>query len=161
MTRRATRWRTRTWVGLSLCLLTVVAWGLSIPWSWVLSWQRQSVILGHGELLWCAVGTADRFPVGPKPTPTGIYWNGDDWEIDWWPETVSAGDPAKLMPAKLMLVSLPLWMPAALLAIASMISWRFDRAGFRAGRCPRCGYDLTGNVSGSCPECGARRPAEI
>ena len=21
-------------------------------------------------------------------------------------------------------------------------------------RCPRCGYDLTGNVSGVCPECG-------
>jgi hypothetical protein len=23
-----------------------------------------------------------------------------------------------------------------------------------AGRCDRCGYDLTGNVSGACPECG-------
>jgi hypothetical protein len=22
------------------------------------------------------------------------------------------------------------------------------------GLCPRCGYDLTGNVSGTCPECG-------
>jgi hypothetical protein len=22
------------------------------------------------------------------------------------------------------------------------------------GRCPRCGYDLTGNISGVCPECG-------
>ena len=24
----------------------------------------------------------------------------------------------------------------------------------RRGLCPRCGYDLTGNVSGVCPECG-------
>ena len=22
------------------------------------------------------------------------------------------------------------------------------------GRCPTCGYDLTGNISGVCPECG-------
>jgi hypothetical protein len=25
-----------------------------------------------------------------------------------------------------------------------------------AGHCPRCNYDLTGNVSGVCPECGTR-----
>ncbi len=24
----------------------------------------------------------------------------------------------------------------------------------RRGLCPKCGYDLTGNVSGTCPECG-------
>ena len=29
-----------------------------------------------------------------------------------------------------------------------------ERAG--QGRCPHCGYDLTGNVSGVCPECGTR-----
>jgi hypothetical protein len=33
---------------------------------------------------------------------------------------------------------------------------RHLRAGhrLRLGRCPRCGYDLTGNTSGVCPECG-------
>ena len=30
------------------------------------------------------------------------------------------------------------------------------RARYGAGRCARCGYDLTGNVSGVCPECGAK-----
>jgi hypothetical protein len=24
------------------------------------------------------------------------------------------------------------------------------------GKCPKCGYDLSGNVSGICPECGTR-----
>ncbi len=26
----------------------------------------------------------------------------------------------------------------------------------RLGRCPRCGYDLSGNTTGTCPECGNR-----
>ena len=34
---------------------------------------------------------------------------------------------------------------------------RADRR--RAGLCPACGYDLTGNVSGTCPECGTPTPA--
>ena len=29
---------------------------------------------------------------------------------------------------------------------------RFIRT--RRGRCPRCGYDLQGNLSAGCPECG-------
>jgi len=28
------------------------------------------------------------------------------------------------------------------------------KKGIPPGRCPACGYDLTGNVSGICPECG-------
>ena len=44
---------------------------------------------------------------------------------------------------------------------AAMGVWSFRRSRrFRREvreqevRCPRCGYDLTGNVSGVCPECG-------
>lgn len=33
---------------------------------------------------------------------------------------------------------------------------RRNRWDFPAGRCGRCGYDLTGNASGVCPECGTR-----
>ncbi len=31
--------------------------------------------------------------------------------------------------------------------------WAKERQKALAGRCPQCGYDLTGNVSGICPEC--------
>lgn len=46
----------------------------------------------------------------------------------------------------------------AILAIYPTIAfirgpWRRRRHRKR-GLCPRCGYDLTGNVSGTCPECG-------
>ena len=62
----------------------------------------------------------------------------------------------------------PHWAPAAVTAPLGL--WwaagavrRFHRrrrahARTGAGRCPRCGYDLTGNTSGTCPECGTPRP---
>jgi len=45
--------------------------------------------------------------------------------------------------------------------IVPLIVWRAavrerHRTRTLAGRCRRCGYDLTGNVSGRCPECGVR-----
>jgi hypothetical protein len=43
---------------------------------------------------------------------------------------------------------------AAVLPAARLLSPR--RSGRRRpGLCPRCGYDLTGDVSGACPECGS------
>jgi hypothetical protein len=59
-----------------------------------------------------------------------------------------------------------LYLVAALRYCARVLRWlpsheRWSRAA--QGRCPDCGYDLTGSVSGTCPECGAtifRKPAE-
>lgn len=58
-------------------------------------------------------------------------------------------------------VEAPIWIGAvpgvAALSVWSAVSrFRCRRTGERR-RCPKCGYDLTGNVSGVCPECGARR----
>jgi hypothetical protein len=49
--------------------------------------------------------------------------------------------------------SLPLWLPFACAAASASLLWWRDRR-VAAGHCPRCGYNLTGNVSGVCPECG-------
>ena len=54
---------------------------------------------------------------------------------------------------------------ASLLAVCGVTSVLVIRRGYRDavradwrkhGRCPACGYSLTGNVSGVCPECGTR-----
>ena len=42
----------------------------------------------------------------------------------------------------------------ALLPAARFVGRRVRHHRQKAGKCPACGYDLTGNVSGVCPECG-------
>ena len=50
------------------------------------------------------------------------------------------------------------WIPIWMLLVPSVcVSWfLYRRAGRKRlnGHCPKCEYDLTGNVSGACPECG-------
>jgi hypothetical protein len=52
----------------------------------------------------------------------------------------------------------PLWSFALVFMVGAGI-WPIVALGRvrrrRKGRCPQCGYDLTGNVSGRCPECGS------
>ena len=56
-------------------------------------------------------------------------------------------------------VHLPYWLLTVATALGPAL--RFDAARKkrelqrRQGRCPVCGYDLSGNVSGVCPECGS------
>ena len=54
--------------------------------------------------------------------------------------------------------AIPLWAPMlALVAVPSarFLMHRIRGRLARAGQCPSCGYNLTGNVSGVCPECGS------
>lgn len=53
-------------------------------------------------------------------------------------------------------VSIPLWMPLALIGLPTVLLFWRDRGRIPPGHCQKCGYDLTGNVSGVCPECGER-----
>jgi hypothetical protein len=60
------------------------------------------------------------------------------------------------------------WYPAAAAAvlpvawlIGLILAHRRQRARSRAGLCPACAYDLTGNVSGVCPECGTHCEAAV
>ena len=61
----------------------------------------------------------------------------------------------------------PLWVPFALTAILPAL-WVWRRLRDRLTRqadgmphCPKCDYNLTGNVSGICPECGTPIPADL
>ena len=53
------------------------------------------------------------------------------------------------------IISVPLWMPFAAIAVPTCFFWQRDRRYRRRERgvCIACGYDLTGNTSGVCPGC--------
>ena len=60
-------------------------------------------------------------------------------------------------------VTVPLWalaVLAALLPAARLPPYARRRSRTRRGVCPRCAYNLTGNVSGVCPECGSSAARE-
>lgn len=58
-------------------------------------------------------------------------------------------------------VTIPLWLPLAMLAVPTAILRRRVRPRSQDGHCRACGYNLTGNVSGKCSECGAAQIAPI
>ncbi len=39
-------------------------------------------------------------------------------------------------------------------AVVLAVAARHPRRCRKPGHCPRCGYNLTGNITGRCPECG-------
>lgn len=52
--------------------------------------------------------------------------------------------------------SYPAWpLTSALLMAAGTVWSRRIATRVRPGHCPRCHYDLAGNVTGICPECGS------
>jgi hypothetical protein len=52
---------------------------------------------------------------------------------------------------------LPFWFILLTSGSTGTYLWRRSRTP-PAGHCPKCSYDLTGNVSGVCPECGTEIP---
>ncbi len=62
--------------------------------------------------------------------------------------------PGSISPRVMDVLSIPLWCPFLLTALPTALLFWFDRRRISPGRCPKCGYNLTGNVSGICPECG-------
>jgi hypothetical protein len=56
-------------------------------------------------------------------------------------------------------VSVPPWFLVCVSAVLPVL-WILRRKRKPPGRCPACGYSLTGNTSGTCPECGTPVPKE-
>ncbi|HEX4792918.1 MAG TPA: hypothetical protein VH370_03945 [Humisphaera sp.] len=64
------------------------------------------------------------------------------------------GHPTPLVPSHRWAVRLPLWAPAGMALLVTVVFRRRASRRWNAGCCANCGYDLTGNISGVCPECG-------
>jgi len=75
--------------------------------------------------------------------------------------SVLVGDWSWLLPAAIVVfavVAFPTFLVVDAIWYRGEMRARWKRR--RRGRCPRCGYNLKGNVSGVCPECGQRMSAK-
>lgn len=146
---RARRWlRIPRWAGLALCAVLLLAWAASMRWelqylrpgaAWSLALE-----VANGQI---GLFSQDR-PFFPPPNYRWRFGRvpfNPDWTWD-----------VNLVTRKIWIVILPFWMLLMVAGGATALLWiRWRRP--RAGHCPRCDYDLTGNTSGVCPECGQAR----
>ncbi len=137
--------------GLVVCVLIVVAWGLSLQW--------KVFYHGDGWFFGCALGSlrtaiCPTFPeYGWELAASADSFDDVHWGLDW-PWCVSekfGGTPLKG-------VTMPLWIPLGIVAIATAFLFHRDRRRIPRGHCLKCGYNLTDNESGICPECGKPIP---
>lgn len=143
------RGRILKWVGLGLCSLLIVAWGVSLRWWVKVRGPPIEVWLVDGNL--SVLNQSDRL----EPLKT--------WRFEV--ESVRSSSVRWLhglcLPQEFVLpdgsnlgFAVPLGSPLLILLPVSVALWRHNRRRPPKGYCQTCGYDLTGNVTGVCPECG-------
>ena len=74
-------------------------------------------------------------------------YRSPSWDFYWIPLWQPQGSGGSF-------VSIPIWMPFALVALPTTLLWWLDRRRYPRGHCQRCGYDLRGLPEPRCPECG-------
>jgi hypothetical protein len=159
-----------TGVSLLLCVAVVLLWVRSYWFADTLRWSGGKIYsLGshNGLLVW----NDFRPDPGNPALPWRQTYRGRDRGYDWDRLGRSAWNRAGFGFAvgytagnnRIRQVTVPHWfvtLAAALFSAPELRSVLRRRRRAKAGLCPSCGYDLTGNVSGLCPDRGrAAAPA--
>jgi len=161
MARLGRKGRILKWAGLVVSLLTIAAWAVSIPWTWMYARYRAKsgqletmVRLDVGCLIWQDYVPSDSGGSG------NTQWTCEVFDAPFSPMWLPYWPPYRSYDGTRSDVNsqyrLPLWIPFLCVAIPTAILWWRDRRRISPGHCQKCGYDLTGNVSGVCPECGGK-----
>ncbi len=162
MRRRFRIRRIAKWTGLVLCVLVLVAWGVSTV-KWVV-WSRTGGTWTYESSLLYGSFHLERYPASWSPKRLQGFSIWPYFKVP--PVEATAIHRLGLTlpkshqhfsvistPPWTGTVEIPLWIPFVLLAVPAALLWWRDRKPPR-GHCQRCGYNLTGNTSGTCPECG-------
>jgi len=140
MRKRRARWIVR--VGGGLSLVFILLWVASFFTSITCQWHCCDLIITGGaiDFVWggltYAESQADIHVISPRKIQA----------VTWLPGVYRI-DGTELL--------IPLWLPFIAVLLPLAVVYWLDRSRAVPGRCPDCGYDLTGNASGLCPECGS------
>ncbi len=138
------------WTGVGLSLLILAGWMIGRWWAafLVVPTNRHFIFSGAGF-----VGVVKTYYDTDARVSNGFHYHG---AAEWGLALPEIGTP--FGHDELSIVIFPYWLLLLLAAIPTAWLWHRDQRRIRPGRCPRCGYDLTGNTSGVCSECGERMP---
>ncbi len=144
--------RLALWTGLAVCVVQLFAAVLSQFWTvdWVSEAEVTRFSISKSAFAFkpfVGRGSVASGSVLPPSPGWHLYRTRAEWRTPAW-LTFGSGSRSGW-------IIVPLWIPILLFASATGLAWRFYGRRFPPGHCPRCGYDLTGNVTGRCPECGA------
>lgn len=138
--------------------MTLLALWVSRYWSFGLMGRESNLPSVHAGslLIWFTDDPAAFDGFGWHAVPMARVDGSKNWQVfSAWPTYLDhvASNNGK----RYRQLSVPLWMPAALLAAAGVLLVRRDLKPFPPGRCAACGYNLRGSPSIQCPECGTVR----
>lgn len=157
MARRSKTWRALKWGGAAVCVLLASMCGATVHT------YRSVCCVNRPSGLSVGIVAGDLWIVqrpehAPVATDGNVVFLVPDPLVYFVRKTIHRSENPFGWPTvrsgPYLRVTVPLWIPFLLLAVPTARLWWLDRRRMPPGHCPRCGYDLTGNVSGRCPECG-------
>jgi hypothetical protein len=140
--------KTIKWGGAAVTVLLGVVWIANLRWDldghvgeWDFGVTRGSLFLAKSPLIYegqraLEISTSSKGPAW--------WFHRATWALGWE-------------------CGVPLWMPAVLATLLSVVAWRFQVAhhvrAVSFGVCPKCDYDRAGIAADAkCPECGSAAP---
>jgi hypothetical protein len=162
--------RALVWSIYALTLLVLVMWPLSYRFTPQAKVGPLSALVHRGgAVVLLAIGPGD---VWLERTEGGFFVRHTFAQreyitvfpqyTEWWPQYFSHNGTLthrSVLQFPMGVVGLPL------LLLSGLIGWRQWKHRPKAGHCPACRYNLTGNTSGRCPECGSilasGKPVEV
>ena len=156
MPRRPRFLRAASWITLSISAGTLVLWLFSAANSFGQHhiqpcWGgRVGFYMYHGQFVLISLSDARKGPrISSMNLPSGNLPLRARMGFRW---------ASRLSNPYMTVTAVPLWMPFLVFALPTGFLWYRRRQQPLGDHCPRCAYNLTGNISGRCPECGATTP---
>ncbi len=140
-------------IGLVLCVLILVAWGVSLAWYFAFTGDGWSCGCRDGVIVVLSSVVIGRTDAGTWKM--GSLRRPNRWGLEW----PVARKQGKVVIRVLMI---PLWLPFVAVAIPTGLLWFLERRRrIPEGHCVKCEYNLMGNESGTCPECRGTRQSPV
>lgn len=137
------------WGGAVVCAVLLIAWIGSAFWRVGRYDSRVWVLASNGVIV------ISLWHTQPKSTPSDVRWVARPVSADRFDFRFRGFRTPALSE-----IEIPLWVPALLPVVPTVIAWRRDNVARckPKGACPACGYDRAGLArAAACPECGSAR----